>query len=68
MELLSLNEVRLIMLLQQMNNFDDSWTTIQTKSWSLNEMEELKGLHSMDFREENWPKIEILELTTKIQE
>ena len=73
------------MLLQEMNNFDEInyffknnyWNKIgifmkliwkvsmRWKNWS-----DLKGLHSMNFREEDWSKIEdtIRELTVKIQE
>ena len=74
-ELLSLSEEKLIILLHVMNNFDEInnffmnnyqhkigifvkliWkVSMRWKNWS-----DFKFLHSMDFREENWSKIEIL--------
>ena len=77
MELLSLNQMRLIMLMQEMNNFDEINKFFMNSYW--NKIEELreahekrwknwsdfKGLHSMNFREENWSKIETLSLNSQ---
>ena len=73
MELSSFNEVRLIVLLQETNNFDEInnffmnnyWNKIEWKNWR-----EFKGPHSMNFREENLieDRDTILELTAKLQE
>ena len=60
MELLSLNEVRLIMLMQKTNNFDEITTSSRTiieqnrglreaRMKSLNEMEELKRVQGSTF-------------------
>ena len=57
MELSILNEVRLIVFLREMNNFDEiKEQNREAHEKSLNEMEELKrfkGLHSIHFRGEN---------------
>ena len=72
--------VRLIVFLQEMNNFDEInnffmisyrnkigifvkliWkVSMRWKKWS-----DFKGLHSVNFREENWSKIEILSFNSR---
>ena len=79
-ELLSLNEEKFIVLIKETNNIDEInnlfmnnyWNKIgifmkliwkvsmRWKKWS-----DLKGLHSMAFREEDWSKIETLSLNSQ---
>ena len=80
MELLSLNEETFIVLIKETNNIDEinnffmstyqnkigifvklMWSvSMRWKSWS-----DLKGPHSMDFREKGWSKIETLSLNSQ---
>ena len=84
MELSSLNEVRLIVLWQETNNFDEInnffmnnyWSKIENflkLMWSLNEMEELKWFQGSTFDEFSRRRLienqdTILALTARIQE
>ena len=81
-ELSSLNEGKLIILLQVMNSPDEinyfcmnnyqnkigifvkliSKVSMRWKNWS-----DFKGLHSMDFREEDWSKIETQSLKSQVR-
>ena len=77
-ELLSLKEVKLTIFLRETNNFEETnnffmnknkigifvklcWNvSMRWKNWS-----DFKGLHSMNFREEDWLKIETLSLNSQ---
>ena len=66
MELLSLSQGKLIILLQRMHNFDEfnyfcTWkVSMRWKNWN-----DFKALHSMNFREEDWSKIETPSLNSQ---
>ena len=80
MELSSLSEEKLIMLLQEMNNFDEInyffMNNYQNKIgvfvkliWKVlmrcKSWSDSKGQHSMNFREEDWSKIKTLSLNSR---
>ena len=80
MELSSLNEVRIIVLLQETNNFDETnnffMNSYQNKienfvklMWKVSmrwkNWSDFKGLHSIHFREGSWSKIETLSLDSQ---
>ena len=80
MELSSLNEVRLIVLIKETNNFDEINNFFMNNYWNKIEIfvklmwkvsmrwknwSDFKGLHSIHFREENWSKIETLSLNSR---
>ena len=80
MELSSLNEGKLIMLFQEMNNFDEINNFFMNNYlnkigifvkliWKVSmrwkNWIDFKGLHPMDFRQGNWSKIETLSLNSQ---
>ena len=80
MELLSLNEVRLLMLMQETNNFDEINNFFMNNYWNKignfvkliwkvsmtwKNWSDFNGLHSIHFWAENWSKIETLSLNSQ---
>ena len=80
MELSNLNEVKFIVLIKETNNFDEINNFFMNKYWNKigiffklmrtvlmrwKNWSDFKGLHSMDFREEDWSKIETLSLNSQ---
>ena len=79
MELLSLSEERLIILLHVMNNSDEnnnffisnirtksgfSWSSWEKSQWDVRIEANFRILHSTQLQEEDWPKIKVLSLNS----